>query len=333
MPTTLDVFAKYGLSIHPKTLLCNGSYESNQYSFDCKLGTLLDLLRRGETMEGIIDWYIKTWNTNTDDRIHAARMTIDNYLNNFLCIATRKSCNVNSVYTMFPKPSNGSWHDEAKRFDSIFGTLLKSKPVPALLDDFIALSLIDKVITCLDWVDLGLPSGIKWAKCNIGALESTDYGSYFAWGETETKTNFEFKSYKFAQQLKEGGYIIRKYSDGSSLSLDDDAACENCGIEWRMPSKADFMELIDYCIWKPIFNSTVNGYQIVGPNKSSIFLPAAGSWGTELTGVNAVCDYWTRSIDAEGVAPWRLHADDKCLHPELNQCLRHFGLTIRPVKK
>ena len=126
-----------------------------------------------------------------------------------------------------------------------------------------------------EWVDLGLPSGLKWATCNVGADSPEDYGNYYAWGETTTKSTYEDNSLTYGlneSQLQSQGYI-----DGSgNLTPSHDAATANWGGDWRMPTKEEMRELIDKCTWTWTTQNGVNGYNVEGPNGNSIFLPAAG---------------------------------------------------------
>ena len=107
-----------------------------------------------------------------------------------------------------------------------------------------------------EYVDLGLPSGLKWAKCNVGAETETDYGDYFQWGSTRPNTADECtrESYKFYNSAK---YSLTKYcvyslyglfgivDNKTTLDLEDDAARANMGGDWRMPTEAEFQELLD----------------------------------------------------------------------------------------
>ena len=135
------------------------------------------------------------------------------------------------------------------------------------------------------WIDLGLPSGTKWATCNVGATTPEEYGDYFAWGETSPKTNYTWSTYKYGN-----GYssTITKYCVNSSygtvdnkttLELADDAAHVNWGGAWRMPTKAEHDELrkSSLCTWTWTAQNGVNGYKVTSKkNGNSIFLPAAG---------------------------------------------------------
>lgn len=133
----------------------------------------------------------------------------------------------------------------------------------------------------LQAVDLGLPSGIKWATENI--LDSFGKSGYFAWGETSEKSYYEWGTYKF------GSYDdFRKYCTDSSnghngdfdnkLILDfcDDAAHKKFGDSWRIPTMTDWKELAEYCEWVWTKQDSQNGMKVTGPNGQSIFLPADG---------------------------------------------------------
>ena len=136
-----------------------------------------------------------------------------------------------------------------------------------------------------EYVDLGLPSGLKWATCNVGATTPEEYGSYFAWGETETKATYDVSNYKWCNGTLDS---ITKYCTDSEygivdnktmLELSDDAARVNWGGSWRMPTKAEQEELMDTdnCTWEWTTQNEVNGYKVTSKkNGNSIFLPAAG---------------------------------------------------------
>lgn len=205
-----------------------------------------------------------------------------------------------------------------------------------------------------EFVDLGLPSGLKWATCNIGASSPQDYGDYFSWGETDSKDSFVMSSYAFASTDDEDPddensyFAIDKYNetDGKTvLDVKDDVAAARWKGPWRMPSIEDFKELIDNCEWiRGIYNGTV-GFKVKGPSGFSIFLPAAGImeeeevWGTGEEGW-----YWSSNLDEDGYEYndyWDSYCA-QCLYfdlnfvesePLLNQRFRELGLPVRPVCK
>ena len=129
------------------------------------------------------------------------------------------------------------------------------------------------------WIDLGLPSGVKWASTNIGANRPQDAGHYYAWGETTLKTDFRWATYAHGTGYKS----LTKYSNSDGLlSLDaaDDAASCTWGGTWRMPTKDEWVELQENCVWTwtDDYNQTgVAGYVVASKSSdASLFLPAAG---------------------------------------------------------
>ena len=117
------------------------------------------------------------------------------------------------------------------------------------------------------YVDLGLPSGLLWATCNVGADSPSDCGDYFAWGETTPKN-----SYTLENCLTSGKILSDISGDGRY-----DAARATWGGDWRMPTKADFQELRDHCVWTWTTRDGCDGYLVTGAkNGNSIFLQAGG---------------------------------------------------------
>ena len=148
----------------------------------------------------------------------------------------------------------------------------------------------------VEYVDLGLPSGLKWAKCNLGASKPSESGDHYAWGETAPKADYDWATYKWMQAGQSDSKYITKYTiaDGETggiwydssgafigdnktvLVAADDAATAKLGSPWRMPTIDEFQELIDKCTWTWTTQDGVNGCQVDGPNGNAIFLPAAG---------------------------------------------------------
>ena len=141
-----------------------------------------------------------------------------------------------------------------------------------------------------EYVDLGLPSGLKWAKCNVGATSETEYGYYFQWGDIEdkSKSDCSWRTYEHCN----GTYnTLTKYCTNSSygtvdsittLESVDDAATQIMGSDWRMPTQSEFQELIDNTTKEWTQVNGVNGYKFTsnkeGFQNNSIFFPAAGDY-------------------------------------------------------
>ena len=178
----------------------------------------------------------------------------------------------------------------------------------------------------MEFIDLGLPSGLKWAKCNVGAEKETDYGYYFQWGDIEDKTNSDcrWESYKHCN----GSYKkLTKYcvdneygpfgtvDDKTSLDIKDDAAAQIMGGVWRMPTKGDFQELLDNTNseWVEDFNgSGVNGRKFTSKtNGNSIFIPASGFRLNSLfRHQGSISSVWSSSLDpAYYGSAWCLYFD------------------------
>ena len=188
-----------------------------------------------------------------------------------------------------------------------------------------------------EWVDLGLPSGLKWATCNVGANAPEEYGDYFAWGETTTKSTYDWSTYKWCN----GSYDTQtKYCTNSSygtvdnktvLDKEDDAAAVNWGGKWRMPTKAEQDELRQQCTWTWTSKGGVNGYQVTGPNGKSIFLPAAGFRpDSSLLDAGSLGYYWSSSLntDTPGSA-WGVGFDSSYVYRVDYD--RSYGFSVRPV--
>ncbi len=132
-----------------------------------------------------------------------------------------------------------------------------------------------------EYVDLGL--SVKWATCNVGASSVSDYGDYYAWGETETKSNYD----------EDNSVMLGKDSGDISGNADYDAARANWGGAWRLPTEAEIRELVDKCQWEWTTIEGHSGYKVTGPNGNSIFLPAAGCrYGALLINAGKYGNYW-----------------------------------------
>ena len=132
----------------------------------------------------------------------------------------------------------------------------------------------DPTLTAGDYVDLGLPSGTLWATCNLGASKPSEYGNYYAWGETSPKTSYTISNYAYYNSSTASYENIGSDIGGTFF----DAATVNLGKDWRMPSRAEMNELISKCNWTWTQIEGINGYLIKAANGNSIFLPAAGCY-------------------------------------------------------
>ena len=163
------------------------------------------------------------------------------------------------------------------------------------------------------YVDLGLPSGLLWATCNIGANSPEEYGDYFAWGETQPKDYYDWSTYhhsnggtswqnpNLTKYCNNSNYGYNGLTDNlTTLLHQDDAATANWGADWRMPTKEEFQELYNNTtiIWTQ--QNGVNGRLFTASNGNSLFLPAAGNrYNTSLSGVGSYGDYWSSSLSTD----------------------------------
>lgn len=179
------------------------------------------------------------------------------------------------------------------------------------------------------FVDLGLPSGLLWARNNVGASTPYADGDYYAWGETQTKSDYSWDTYKW-------GNSPTKYNsfDGKTkLEASDDVATVKWGKECRMPSRAEFQELYNKCewTWKSNYNGA-SGYLVKGPNDQTIFLPASGfRYGVDLGNYGSFGYYWSSSLSTGNTDyAYRLCFDSGYVRPS-DFYNRYDGRSVRPV--
>lgn len=155
-----------------------------------------------------------------------------------------------------------------------------------------------------EYVDLGL--SVMWATCNVGASSPSAYGNYYAWGETTTKSDYSWNTYKWCN----GDYNkLTKYNTNSEygvvdnkkvLEMADDAARQSWGGSWRLPTDAEWTELRNKCTWKWTSQSGHYGYKVTSKsNGNAIFLPAAGHRNETRLDAASEGFYWSSSLDAD----------------------------------
>ena len=174
-------------------------------------------------------------------------------------------------------------------------------------------------------IDLGLPSGVKWASCNVGATKPEESGDFFAWGETTIKKKYEEDNYRYC--------IGSLYVDlGQILERKYDVAHQKWGGSWRMPTKEECKELFEKCKYEKTTLNGVKGAKFIGSNGNSVFLPLAGmkieSFHDQI-GIYGY--YWSSTQDPKfGDFAYGLYIGN------VKGCwgswyLRGYGLTVRPV--
>ncbi len=172
------------------------------------------------------------------------------------------------------------------------------------------------------YVDLGLPSGLKWAICNVGASSPEDYGDYFAWGETSPKAEYTLEnSITYDEQMSD-----------ISGNAQYDAATANWGGSWRMPTKEEMEELVNHCEFEWTQVNGVYGSKVIGPNGSCIFLPAAGDrYGSSLYNDGNFGYFWSSTPNDYDDGSYAYHLDFLDAYEYVNFDYRGLGLTVRPI--
>lgn len=180
-------------------------------------------------------------------------------------------------------------------------------------------------------VDLGL--SVKWACCNVGASVPEGYGGYYAWGETEEKSDYNWDTYKYYIDTDGNGYKDSYQNIGSNISgTSYDVAHVKWGGSWRMPTLDEIKELCNNCSWEWTAVNGVSGQKVTGPNGNSIFLPAAGSCGgTEVLDRGSYGIYWSGTLN-------EIYSDHACYLDFYsgssgwgNWGYRLDGFSVRPV--
>ena len=210
-----------------------------------------------------------------------------------------------------------------------------------------------------EYVDLGLPSGLLWATCNIGANAPEEVGDLFAWGETSPKTTFTQSNYvffksettepdadgftttnsgytKYVMESEASKYGLQGFFDNLSvLEKEDDAAYVLWGEQWRIPTWDDINELRNQCTWTWVTLKGVDGYKVTGPNGNFIFFPAAGFIESYTLSVGQGSMYWGSSLSPtypKWVASlyfYKVVSDG--WHAGGFEGERYYGHSIRPV--
>ena len=168
------------------------------------------------------------------------------------------------------------------------------------------------------YVDLGLPSGLLWATCNVGATTPEGSGDYFAWGETQPKDYYDWNTYQYCNGSEtaltkycyNSNYGYNGFIDNlATLLPEDDAASANWGAGWRTPSSVEWAELYNNTTNTWTTQNGVCGRLFTAPNGTSLFLPAAGYRdNSNLYDAGSFSYYWSSSLNT---------ADP--------DCAKHFG--------
>ena len=192
------------------------------------------------------------------------------------------------------------------------------------------------------WIDLGLPSGLLWADCNLGATKPEEYGNYYAWGETATKQVFDWSTYKYCTVDGEGIIqTLTKYNTSSeygtpdnltNLQDMDDAVTASLGNGARTPTKEEWNELISNTTVEWTTVNGVYGSKFTADNGNAIFLPATGLYdGSEPTLAGSYGGYWSSTLhEVYPYCAWYIlifSGDQQMVYYD-----RARGITLRAVR-
>ena len=204
----------------------------------------------------------------------------------------------------------------------------------------------------VEYVDLGLPSGLKWASCNLGATSPEQPGDYYAWGETALKEDYSWATYKYAKGVSsEGGntvYYMTKYSIDPNLGLDgftdgkkqlepaDDTATVKLGSPWRMPTEAEITELLEGCTWsKETINETPCIRATSKANGKSIVICVTG-WaeGKGYEERHTTAAFWASTLHTKDPLEGATYIEQgmETFEPTLGRGSRFIGIPIRAVR-
>lgn len=178
-------------------------------------------------------------------------------------------------------------------------------------------------------IDLGLPSGTKWACCNVGATKPEEYGGYYAWGETNEKSYYDKESYAFYNSST--GFI----SLGNDISgTSNDVAHMLWGGAWTMPSYDNQVEMVENCNCEITIFNGVKGGIVTGPNGGHIFLPAAGEhWNDDFYGIGSYSEFWSSTQHYFTSMAWIIGFNSGGWLEKKGQTAdhRYDGLSVRAV--
>lgn len=187
------------------------------------------------------------------------------------------------------------------------------------------------------YVDLGL--SVKWATCNVGAETPDQPGLYVSWGSVKGAT----KDFTWENYTHGNGAVFSKYNFDPSMSQTgnpdnlyilesvDDLASVTFGKDWRIPTDEETTELRERCTFVWADCNGMEGYEVIGPNGNSIFLPAGGFYvdgNLALYGSNGC--FWTSSLSTNN--PIRAYELTYYRGAQIRgSSFRYYGENVRPV--
>ncbi len=245
------------------------------------------------------------WSTMPDPTIENECTNDGVGVGEFISIINDLSCNTTYYVRAYATNEVGTSYGE----EISFGTL-------DVVED-------ENTINGYEYVDLGLPSGLKWAACNVGAETPEAYGTYYAWGMTVPPINNGF---------------YPEYCSTYELEMDDisgdvqyDVATSLWGSTWRMPTRDEFVELRVNTICESTTQNGVLGYKMTGPNGNHLFLPAAGYRKYDIPYFEGMHgSYWTSTPNENNMSAYYFGFVGEDYYYN-NSSYRYEGQTVRAV--
>lgn len=190
----------------------------------------------------------------------------------------------------------------------------------------ISVDVIAPPVIEMEYVDLGLPSGLLWASWNVGALSPTDYGDYFSWGNIDGHAEGSGYDFSDANYNASPGKQV-----SGDIALSQDAANAYLGGSWRMPTKDEFQELYDNCDSAWVTENGVAGSRFTSKtNGNSIFFPAAGHYYGTTHYVRGSDGYYWSASRYSGSSGYSLGFSSGNVKPQDNG-VRRYGFSVRAV--
>ena len=296
--------------------------------------TAIEIVKEGEMLNGTYTGYFNNSNvdlTNGTDRVR-------------LNCTTKLTAEAKEFYIVLPVGvlANGfTMNIYNGTADPIF-TQTTTTNMTVVANTVKKMNTLEVTTDTHEYVDLGLPSGLLWATCNVGAEVPEGYGDYFAWGETTPKDTYSWSNYRYCNGSNNtltkyctySGYGLLGFIDHrTSLEPSDDAATANWGSDWRMPTKEDFEELYNNTTMTWTQQGGVNGWLFTAANGNSLFLPAAGcrNDGSLVLAGSRGC-YWSSSLTSSITLPYFASYFYYSDNYVTNDASRSRGQTVRPVR-
>lgn len=213
--------------------------------------------------------------------------------------------------------------------DSVQTIVTKSGTIETTISEIDSLAFVS-IHACIDEnhphiIDLGLPSGTKWACCNIGANAPEDYGSFFAWGETVEKSHYALNNYAYLDENEKYDYLGEDIA-GTAY----DVSYMSWGDSWIIPSDEQIKELLDNCTCKWILLNNVCGSLVSSSNGTTIFLPAAGYSRDSINGgIGSGGNYWSSTVHPQDNDAFGLYFDSRGWYRGCSS--RYDGRSVRAV--